>query len=355
MSIFKNKFSLRLLAFCYCICGFILLNFSSVLIAKEKKPSDLQTLQIFFENDLFGDTDKYYTNAVQFTWLSNDLKKYKDDVRLPDWTIPVIKAIPFSSTPNSIHNVGIIFGQHIYTPADIQSTQLQGNDRPYAGFLFTGLALHSKTDSVLDTMEVVVGIVGKDAFAEQAQNTVHDLRDIPTAKGWHHQLHNEPAIRLSWHRKWRLHRSQVFDRFDYDVISQAGVTLGNVRISGSVGGELRFGYHLPMDFGSDTIRAGAGVSTPAVDQTPAGKRAFGSHLFLASQIEAVGHDLFLDGNTFKDSPGVDKEKLVADISAGFALNFHQYKFTYRHLYRTKQFTNQKQDQIIGSLTLTISF
>ncbi len=59
-----------------------------------KSPAQLQTIKVFFENDLFGNTDEYYTNAVQFTWRSNDLKQYKDDVRLPDWVLPVIRIIP---------------------------------------------------------------------------------------------------------------------------------------------------------------------------------------------------------------------------------------------------------------------
>lgn len=77
--------------------------------------------------------------------------------------------------------------------------------------------------------------------------------------------------------------------------------------------------------------------------------------FSGFQLEAVGHDIFLDGNTFKDSHSMEKEILVMDISAGFALNFDRYKFTYRHVYRTKQFKNQIQDQVIGSLTMTVSF
>lgn len=346
---FKNI----LVRFLFVSMFIIVLPFSTG--AQSKDPSQLQTLQIFFENDLFGDTDKYYTNAVQLTWLSSDLKQYKDDVRLPDWTIPVIRAIPFSQTPNSIHNVGILFGQHIYTPSDIQATTLQNNDRPYSGFLFGGLALHSKTDSILDTLEIVVGIVGSKAYAEFAQNTVHHMRDIPTAKGWDHQLHNEPAVRFSWQRKWRIDKKQVFNTFDYDLISHAGITLGNVRTSGNTGGEIRFGYRLPQDFGSDVIRAGAGVTTPALSRSIKDSRPFGIHLFAGSQLEFVGHDIFLDGNTFEDSPGVEKEKLVVDLSIGLALSFDRYKFTYRHLYRTKQFVNQKQDQIIGSLTMTLSF
>ena len=328
---------------------------TAALADPPQPPSQLQTVQFFFENDLFGDTDKYYTNAVQITWLSEDLKQYRDDVRLPEWAFPIIRTVPFSETPGNIHNVGILFGQHIYTPADIQETVLIENDRPYAGYLYGGLALHSKTDTVLDTLEISLGIIGPEAFAEFSQNTVHDLRGISTAKGWDNQLHTEPAVRLSWQRKWRLFRGSSSGILAYDAISHAGVTLGNVRIAANSGGEFRIGFNLPMDFGSDVIRPGAGVSSPAMARNQQGKKTFGIHLFAGAQLEAVGHDIFLDGNTFRDSPGVQKEKMVMDVSGGMALNFERYKITYRHLYRTRQFKSQAQDHIIGSLTLTVSF
>ena len=181
------------------------------------------------------------------------------------------------------------------------------------------------------------------------------MRGISTAKGWDNQLNSEMAVRFSWQRKWRMYRNQAFNTFDYDLITHAGITLGNIRISGNMGGEIRFGYNLPYDFGSDVIRAGAGVSTPALNRPTKNRQTFGGHLFAGSQLEVVGHDIFLDGNTFENSHSVEKKNLVADFSAGFALNFDRYKFTYRHFYRTKQFTNQVQAQIIGSLTLTISF
>ncbi len=316
---------------------------------------DVQTVQIFFENDLFGDTDKYYTNAVQITWLSNDLKKYKDDVRLPDWSIPIIRAIPFSGYKGSVHTVGILLGQHIYTPSDIQTTALLRSERPYAGFLYGGLALHSKTDTVLDTLEIVLGVVGPDANAEFSQNTVHEARDIPTAKGWDNQLHNEPGVRFSWQRKWRMHSLALWDVLDYDFISHAGLSLGNVKTAGNAGGEIRFGYNIPKDFGSDVIRAGAGVSAPINGKLKKGKPAWGMHLFASSQAEGVIRDIFLDGNTWEDSHSVDKKPFVADLSLGLAFNIDMFKLTYRHLLRTKQFDNQRQGQIIGSLTLTLSF
>ncbi|MBU0465920.1 MAG: lipid A deacylase LpxR family protein [Proteobacteria bacterium] len=336
---------------------FYLLFFSTS--AWSKDPSELQTVQLFFENDLFGDTDKYYTNAVQITWLSNDLKQYRDDERLPEWSLPIIhsiiKAFPFSSESGSVHNVGILLGQQIYTPSDIQTMTLIEAERPYAGFLYGGLALHSKTDTILDTLEIVLGVVGPAAKAEFAQNTVHDLRDIPTAKGWDNQLQNEPAIRFSWQRKWRLHSMELLDILDYDLISHAGLALGNVKTSGNAGGEIRFGYNIPKDFGSDVIRAGAGISAPVSAGSKQGNTSWGMHVFASSQVEGVIHDIFLDGNTWEHSHSVDKKRLVADLSLGLAFNFDMFKLTYRHLFSTKQFDNQKQGHIIGSLTLTLSF
>ncbi len=347
---FRHYRTSRLWILCLGIYFFCFSNYSWA-----KSPSELQTFQFFFENDLFGDTDQYYTNAVQMTWISSDLKQYRDDVRLPDWSIPIIQSIPFSGKPDSIHNVGILLGQQIYTPADIQATHLLETDRPYAGFLYGGLALHSKTDTELDTLEIVIGVVGPAAKAEFAQNTVHEIRDIPTAKGWDNQLENELALRFSWQRKWRLHSMEMLNALEYDLISHTGITLGNVKVSANAGGEVRLGYHIPKDFGSDVIRAGAGVSAPVINSPIPGETSFGAHLFVSSQIEAVAHDIFLDGSTWEKSHNVDKKNWIADLSLGFAFSIDTFKLTYRHLFRTRQFENQKQGQTIGSLTLTLSF
>jgi lipid A 3-O-deacylase len=340
---------------CFWWSFIILTVLLSSATAWSKNPTELQTVQLFFENYLFGQTDEYYTNAFQVTWLSTDLNRYRDDKRLPEWSIPIIRAIPFSGDPESLHNVGILIGQQIYTPSDVQATERLENDRPYSGFLYGGLALHSKTRTILDTLEVVIGIVGPAAKAEFAQNTVHTLRNIPTAKGWDNQLHNEPVISFSWQRKWRLYRMRYFDFLGYDLISLAGMTLGNVRVSSNAGGEIRFGYNIPKDFGSDVIRSGAGVSAPIIDRSKSEKKPFGVHLFASSQAEIVLHDIFLDGNTFVRGHHVDKKLLVGDLSIGISFSYDMIKLSYRHLFRTRQFDNQEKGQTIGSLSLTFAF
>jgi lipid A 3-O-deacylase len=315
----------------------------------------LQTFQVFYENDLFGDTDRYYTNALQMTWLSKDLKQYKDDVRLPDWSLPLIRAVPFAHVPGSTHNIGLLFGQQIFTPADIAATDLLLDDRPYAGYLYTGIALHSKTATKLDTIEISLGVVGPAALGEQVQNTVHDFRDIAQAQGWDHQLANEPAVQFSWQRKWRNHRAMLTNILCYDLLSHTGVTLGNVRTGANAGLEVRMGYNIPMDFGSDVIRPGAGISAPVSNSGYPHIPDFGVHLFAGVRSAAVFRDIFLDGNTFKSSHSVDKRPLVGELSAGIAVNYKRIKLTYRHVFRTKQFDNQSRGHVVGSLALTVSF
>lgn len=333
----------------------LLALFSCPGLVTAKNPGEYQTLQFFFENDLFGNTDKYYTNAVQATWLSKDLAHYRNDVRLPRWAPPVIHRIPFADEPDSVHNVGLIIGQHIYTPSDIDTDQLLKKDRPYAGFLYGGLALHSKTATRLDTMEVAFGIIGPSALGEQAQNGVHRIRSIDQAKGWKHQLRDEPVVSLSWQRKWRLWKVEIKNLLGADLITSTGVTLGNVRIAAGAGGEVRIGYRIPEDFGSDVIRPGAGVSAPL----PAGQRSpmgrFGIHLFIGTGLDGIVRNIFLDGNTWQDSHSVHKKPLVADFSVGCALSFETVKLTYRNLFRTREFDNQDQGHVIGSLTLTWAF
>ncbi|MGM0537671.1 MAG: lipid A deacylase LpxR family protein, partial [Thermodesulfobacteriota bacterium] len=219
--------------------------------ANAASPAQYQTLQVFYENDLFGNTDKYYTNALQLTWLSRDLEEYKDDIRLPEWSLPLLRLAPFVNEPDSTHNVGLILGQHIYTPADIYTEKLIPDDRPYAGFLYAGLALHSKTADQLDTIELAAGMVGPSALGEQTQNTVHKIRDLKKAQGWENQLRDEPALRLSWQRKWRAWEKTAACCLGTDFIPSAGLTAGNVLTAANAGTEVRFGYRLPQDFGSD--------------------------------------------------------------------------------------------------------
>jgi hypothetical protein len=69
----------------------------------------------------------------------------------------------------------------------------------------------------------------------------------------------------------------------------------------------------------------------------------------------VGHNIFLDGSTFGDSPSVGHKPLVADLSAGVAINYRNTKFAYALVYRTKEFSSQKDAQVFGTVSVNWAF
>lgn len=315
------------------------------------------TIFLYFENDFFGGTDRHYTNAFRLTWLSPDLTEYDEDTRLPRWGVPLIRSLPLINRPGFQRNVGLSVGQNIYTPEDISRRGLIKDDRPYAGWSYFSLTFHVKNVVRLDVFEVTIGIVGPSSLAEETQRIVHRWLENEDPKGWDNQLRNEPGLMISWQRNRRLFSAGMGRGFGFDFIPHIGGTVGNVAIFANIGGEIRIGYNLPFDFGTSFIRPGSGIEAPAdiTDPTVRRRKNFGFHLFADADGRAVARNIFLDGNTWKESHSVHRKPLVADMAAGFAIVYKSLKLSYAHVYRTKEFDGQEKAQLFGSITLAITF
>lgn len=320
-----------------------------------------QTFTLLFENDLFGDTDQQYTNGLKLAWLSPDLKALAGAPGVPPWLLALVQRLnAFEARvvddDSRQFNLGVAIGQMIYTPEDTERVSLVRDDRPYAGWLYGALAFVSKTDRVADTLEIQGGMVGPASLAEQAQRFVHDLRDLDEPRGWDNQLSNEPGVVVYYERKWRLLREEFFHGLGYDFIVHGGVALGNVATYGAGGGEARFGWRLPQDFGTSLIRPGGDTSAPTLVGGAAGRaRGFGVYGFAAVAGRVVGRDIFLDGNTFEDSHDVDKENLVGDVILGASVVFGAGKLSYAQVFRSRQFEGQQRRHNFGSVSLSLSF
>ncbi|MDP3017374.1 MAG: lipid A deacylase LpxR family protein, partial [Deltaproteobacteria bacterium] len=154
------------------VTGLTLL-FSSFSAAQTDPAEKHQTFILYFENDIFGGTDRHYTNAIRLTWLSQDLTEYDEDTRLPRWGLPLIRKLPLINRPGFQRNVGLSLGQNIYTPEDIFRRDLIKDDRPYAGWTYLSLTFHVKNTVKLDVFEVTMGIVGPSSLAEETQRIIH--------------------------------------------------------------------------------------------------------------------------------------------------------------------------------------
>ena len=336
----------------------LLMLFSPVVqSASSYSPEDSSTFTFMFENDLFGDTDQSYTNGIQLNWMSPDLSEYRDSEQLPDWAVPIVERLPFINEPGLQRNIGFGVGQKIFTPENTDRRDLITDDQPYAGWLYMSAAFHNKNRYDLDTFEIQLGMVGPAALGEETQNFVHELRDFREAQGWDNQLKNEPGIILIAEHKDRLLQQNLYKRLGYDVISYYGAGAGNVYTYANTGVEVRFGWNVPIDFGSTRIRPGGDTNAPVDSSDPrfSNTSPFSLHAFAGVTGNLVLRNIFLDGNTFTDSHSVDKRWVVGDLAVGVSLIYRRLKLSYTQVLRTREFDEQDNNHEFGSISLSYTF
>lgn len=313
-------------------------------------PGYFDTLTLYFENDTFAGTDRDYTNGIKLSWSTpyGDLEK----TSLPAWSFPFFNYLPFVNQPGGHHAVSLSVGQDIFTPVETTRADLVEDDRPYAGYLYFAAGFHTRRAQHKDSWELSLGVVGPASLAEKSQNLVHDAIGDVRAKGWDHQLNNEVTLDLTCERQWRQWTKNWDGPFTLDFIPHLGGRLGTVKTYLNTGGEIRFGWQLPQDFGSCPIRGGCETNSAFNDDDHRGSSV---HFFVAGDGKAVFRDIFLDGNTFSSSHSVDKKTLVAEMMAGIVWQKDRFKITYAHIYRTKEFDTQRNNLVYGSLSLALVY
>lgn len=308
---------------------------------------------LYFENDYFGGEDQNYTNGVKLSWVTGDLTRWGDD----GWRRTFLEALPFVNEPDTQKNLGFALGQNIYTPQDTDLVIPDPDQRPYAGWTYLEFSFISKTEHVMTTVAIQLGIVGPHSYAEDTQRIVHEWINDEVPRGWASQLEDEPGVNLIFERKWRFDARALGNLVGADFLPHIGASLGNVQTYANAGGTLRLGFNLPSDFGIDLIRGGSAVSTPVNGEDPrvAAKRRWSFFAFGGVDGRVVARDIFLDGNTFRDGPSVDKEPFVGDAFYGIGVVLGTWQLTYKEVVRTREFKGQDNESYFGSVALSKAF
>jgi lipid A 3-O-deacylase len=248
-----------------------------------------------------------------------------------------------------------MFGQNIYTPQHIESPIRQPGDRPFGGFLYTGVSLAQETGRrQLDTFELQVGAVGGSAsLANTVQKGFHEIIGSADPQPGNFQLANEPGIVASWERRWKF-GYDFGGGYGVDVIPSVGITAGNVFTYAEAGALFRFGQSLGTTWGPTRIapsQSGAAfMSTSPTDP------AWGWSIYAGVAERAVARNIFLDGSTFADSPSVTKKPLVTDFILGADI-FTQsgYKLGFSVTQRSREYTTQQKSDLFGSIEASARF
>lgn len=308
--------------------------------------SNAKFITLNSENDFFGNgTDKDYTNGIRISYMDVGAEQ-------PFWVDWLDSLSPtFNINKTTAHYFS--FGQNLYTPQDITESNLNLNDRPYAAFTYVSGGLSTLTDNHIDNAELTLGWVGPSAGGKPVQTEYHKLIHADKPMGWSHQLRDEPGIILSMERQWPQYLSVQLNHQRIRLTPHAGLTLGNIYTYANVG------FTLLLTPNDGSLQAQPPRVRPAIP---------GSGFFLSSENDwswmaylgfdarIIGRNIFLDGNTWKESHSIDKRHLVFDASAGVAANYKNFRVGYSLNWRSKEFNSPlAKNQIFGALSLSYRY
>lgn len=334
---------------------FVLAIAVSILVtpAPRARADEAWTGSIVEEDDFWApdNRDRHYTHGIRFSATSGD-------VHDPGWNAPfewLASGLPVfggSSDPDVVRRYNLVFGQNIYTPENGGLNNPDPHDRPYAGWLYGGVGLMQDSHGdEFEELDLKLGAVGPGSMANETQTKFHLLINVATFRGWHAQLHDEPALDLFYTRKWRIWRPIDGDRdWGWDLIPEASARVGNVYDYLAGGGMIRLGRNLRVDYGPPHVDLNTGSDYIDPDRADVG--GVGFYAFAGAEGRAIARNIFLDGNSFKASPSVDRLPLVGDIESGLAGTWGHWRLAYTYVYRSEEFEHQHAPDHYGSLNLT---
>ena len=321
------------------------------------RAEDYGRLTLIEENDglLPDGWDRHYTQGAMLTYLSPNVRPEDFASRLFDG---ISAATPFFQPGMDVHRkFDVTIGQSIFTPVRYHDVPPNPNDRPFAGWLYTGGSLLQDTGgTMLENFEVLAGVVGPYALARETQEGFHSAAGFNNQnldQSWKYQLRNEPGFMVTYERKWRIWQTR-FAGIEAEVIPEAGFTAGNVMTYASAGATFRIGQNLNVDYGIPRVRPA--LSGTAWFDASRLEQDFGWYLFAGVEGRAVFHNIFLDGNSVVASRSVEKNVGVGDVSTGASLFYRDWaKLDVSFTERSKEFKTQQQADHFGQASLSVRF
>ena len=300
-------------------------------------PASIVTLDL--ENDAVAQTDRNYTSGIRLNYVS-------PTGAVPDWAARASTVLWGMGAPR----ISIGISQAIFTPSNTQIDPPNFRDRPYAGELTANFALiHDSTDA-RSVIGLDLGVVGPAALGREVQNGFHTLIGDTPNQGWNYQIHNEPIFEVLSERTYRVNMGDVAG-LETDILPSLTVGLGTERVYLQTGAQVRIGQGLGSDFGAARLRPGL-TGTDAY--TP--NRSFVWYVFAGVDGQAVGRDVTLDGNTFRDSRHVTRTAFVGEGEAGLAVVAYGVKLSYTEVVQSDEFRDQPGGLFqFGVVTLSTRF
>jgi lipid A 3-O-deacylase len=249
-------------------------EFSSMILLSHDR-----SFRINFDNDIFDNTDRYYTNGIRFDFISPFLKQSPLSwLMVPYWG-------------KGINYYGVSIGQNMYTPSTTKVGGIHFGDRPYSAYLIFGSFKISNDPGkkFRQTSDIDLGVIGPMAFGDFLQKTVHS--NLPTNSeplGWEYQIENDFILNYNL-----TYEKGVISTRRVELNLNGVGALGTLYTNLGGGFQFRAGKMNPY-FGS------YGFSRKNINKIM-GCSKFQAFIFVTSLGKLVGYDATLEGGMFNKS------------------------------------------------------
>lgn len=278
--------------------------------------SDNKYLILDFDNDIFAETDYYFTNGAQISLVLPTFNRF-----------PLYRLMPDAGR-HSINYFGIGLRQNMYTPIHPESDIIVKNDRPFAGVLYleffkisTSLAKNIQLQS-----SILLGVVGRSSLASFIQSGLHETKPI----GWQYQIKDDFIF------NYRISVTKQLYGNEWNEINLVG--------SGNIG-TYRTDIEAGISINTGRIPAGRHPFTIAKTGTMEYVKYPGDWRLWFS-LEAIGrynfHDATYEGGFLnQDSPHLleraDRIKQTIQVEAGINTTYKRNSLSLKFIYLSPEF------------------
>lgn len=327
---------------------------TALMLAANTLHADTGRLTLIEDNDgELSSQDRHYTQGLQLSYLSPRLGTQALSARALDVLGAVLPA--FHADASSTRRFDFALGQQIFTPEDIHRTDLDTNDRPYAGWLYGSFSLLQQNQrNHLHELTLQLGVVGPAALGEEAQNGFHGFANLRPADGWDQQLGNRGAVQVQYAYRQRI-ALKLMHNYAFDAVPEVGVNLGSVVRYTEVGGLLRFGNALAADYGPAHVQPGIGGSD-WFDADALGGSFLHWSIYAGGQLRNVYYNRLIDGiRELAPDATLKARPFVFDAVAGAGLVLSpRVHLSLTATRRTGEFRGQKGFDLFGTALLSVA-
>lgn len=287
------------------------INKNAPSLETKKEKTRLTLLRVVFENDIFDNTDYYYTNGMRIELITDFIAN-----------APTSKILPTLNNSDYDYQ-GFSMVQNIYTPVNPDTKQINSYDRPFSAYLTIGHFRNSYNIEKGLSMksEFSVGVLGPASLGGKVQSSIHEITPV----GWENQIENDIVIDYSFQIEKAILRKKHFE-----ASANAGARAGTVYNNLSGGLSARTGFFLPV-----------------LDNQLPGLLKFGSEklkfwFFAKAKLQFVVYDATLQGGIFNNSSfyvldAHDLNRFVISASAGLAIYHKNVGLELENFYLSPEF------------------